>query len=286
VLDPRRDWSALMDDQVAIWWYEGDAAFGQRVFGLATDSLSYLRRESGLAIPYQLRVALYPDAEAFAEWYEYVQDWVGGEAYTTMGLTVQVISPTDSWDWAQSVICHEIAHLSFYQATYNVLSTGPPTWIDEGYAQYHECGSQAELGGIVEDAIRHGNLVPLRLATGSFSGDEARIRLLYAESWSAVTFPYDRWGSAGMARLMEAFRDGAGSSDALREATGQDFQEFQQAWWEWLGGAPGSYPTPPSLATGGVGPGPTSSSTPAPGVATPSPAPAKATLTPEPSSSA
>jgi hypothetical protein len=138
----------------------------------------------------------------------------------------------------------------------------------------------------VEDAIRHGNLVPLRLATGSFSGDEARIRLLYAESWSAVTFPYDRWGSAGMARLMEAFRDGAGSSDALREATGQDFQEFQQAWWEWLGGAPGSYPTPPSLATGGVGPGPTSSSTPAPGVATPSPAPAKATLTPEPSSSA
>jgi hypothetical protein len=96
VLDPRRDWSALMDDQVAIWWYEGDAAFGQRVFGLATNSLNYLRRESGLAIPYQLRVVLYPDAEAFAEWHEYVQDWVGGEAYTTMGLTVRVISPTDS----------------------------------------------------------------------------------------------------------------------------------------------------------------------------------------------
>jgi hypothetical protein len=47
---------------------------------------------------------------------------------------------------------------------------------------------------------------------------------------------------------MEAFSDGAESSDALRAATGLDFGEFQQAWWDWLGGAPGAHPTPLSLA--------------------------------------
>jgi len=29
------------------------------------------------------------------------------------------------------------------------------------------------------------------------------------------------------------------------QVTGLDFEGFQQAWWEWLGGAPGAYPTAP-----------------------------------------
>jgi Peptidase MA superfamily len=128
-----------MDDQLAVWWYEGEASFGKQIFDLATMSLSYLQRESGLRLPYQLHVVLSPDAEAFAEWHDYAQDWWAGEAYPEMGLTVQIASPSDSWDWVQSVICHEVAHLFFYQATYNALSSGPATWMDEGYAQYHQC---------------------------------------------------------------------------------------------------------------------------------------------------
>ena len=251
-VDLRRTWSALIDDRVAVWWYEGDAAFGNRIFELATTSLRLMERESGLEIPFLLHVVLYPDAEAFAEWHDYVQDWVGGEAYTTMGLTVQIISPSDSWDWVQSVICHEVAHLFFYQATHNALSLGPDTWISEGYAQYHECISNDWLGEMVQQAIDRGELIPLRLATGSFSGADERVWLLYAESWSAVTFLYDRWGANGMARLMEAFRDGAENSDALRAATGLDFEGFQQVWWEWLGGMPGAYPTPLVRATSGT----------------------------------
>jgi hypothetical protein len=84
-------------------------------------SLSYLQRESGLRFPCQLHVVLSPEAEALAEWHDYVQDWWAGEACPEMGLTVRMVSPSDSWDWVQSVICHEVAHLFFYQATYNAL---------------------------------------------------------------------------------------------------------------------------------------------------------------------
>jgi len=280
-VDLRRTWSALIDDRVAVWWYEGDAAFGDRIFELATTSLRLMERESGLRIPFPLHVVLYPDVEAFAEWHDYVQDWVGGEAYTRMGLTIQVISPSDSWDWVQSVICHEVAHLFFYQATYNALALGPDTWISEGYAQYHECVSNEWLRGMVEDAMRDGELIPLRLATGSFSGDDERIWLMYAESWSAVTFLYDRWGAEGVARLMGAFRDGAESGDGLRVATGLDFDEFQEAWWEWLGGTPGAYPTPPALVTAGTPPSPVLPATPSSEEVTPSLAPAEGTPTSE-----
>jgi hypothetical protein len=264
VMDLRYDWSALMDDQVAVWWYEGDTDFGQRVFELASGSLSILRRESGFDLPEQLHVVLYPDFEAFADWHEYVQDWVGGEAYPAYSLTVQIVSPSDPWEWVQAVICHEVAHLYFYRATYHPISSGPSTWIEEGYAQIHECVDNTPLAHSVEAAVRQGELIPLRLVTGTFTGDDDRIRLLYAESWSAVTFLYSRWGAEGMSRLMEAFRDGADSHDALRAATGLGFEEFQQAWWEWLGGEPGAYPTPPAPVTPGVIPLPTATPTPVP----------------------
>ncbi len=254
VLDPRRTWSELTDERVAVWWYEGDAAFGKGVFDVATASLREMERESGLQIPFRLHVVLYPDPDAFAEWHEYVLEWVAGEAYPPAGLTVQIVSPSDSRSWIQMVICHEVAHLFFYQATNNALYMGPASWISEGYAQYHECLSDDWQAREVQAALSRGDLIPLRLATGSFSGDDARVSLLYAESWSAVDFLYDRWGDEGMADLLAAFREGADSSDALRAATGLDSEQYQEAWWEWLGGAPGAYPTPPSMVVAGTAP--------------------------------
>lgn len=249
VLDPRRPWAELADERLGVWWYEGDRQFGSRIFDLASASLSSMEQESGLVLPFRLHVVLYPDGEAFAEWHDYVQDWVGGQAYPAIGLTVQIIPPSGSDRWALSVVCHEVAHLFFHQATYNPLSSGPTTWINEGFAQHHECLEDDWQEEMVGDAMRRGELIPLRLATGSFSGDDERISLLYAESWSAVEFIYARWGEEGMAQLLRALREGADSNDALRQATGLDFEAFQQAWWVWLGGAPGAYPTPPVPAT-------------------------------------
>ncbi len=248
-LDPSRPWAELRDERVGVWWYEGSQSFGRQIFDLASNSLRQMEQESGLELPFRLHVVLYPDSASFAEWHDYVLDWVGGEAYPALGLTVQIVAPPDSPRWLQAVICHEVAHLFFHQATYNALSLGPTTWINEGYAQHHECLDDDWQQELVEDAMRRGELIPLRLATGSFSGDNARISLLYAESWSAIDFVYDRWGEQGMAALLQAFRQGADSNDALRQATGLDFEAFQQAWWEWLGGAPGAYPTPASPAT-------------------------------------
>jgi hypothetical protein len=265
-LDPSRSWSQLADDRVGVWWFEGGPAFGQQIFDLASDSLRQMEAESGLELPFRLHVVLYPDSASFAAWHDYVLDWVAGEAYPGMGLTVQVVSPSDPREWFAAVICHEVAHLYFRQATYNALSSGPTTWINEGYAQHHECVPPIWQSQVMEQAMDQGELIPLRLATGSFSGDDDRINLLYAESWSAVDFLYDRWGEEGMAKLLAAFRSGDDSEAALLSVTGLDFEQFQQAWWEWLGGVPGAYPTPPVLRAATLGPQPAATTTPAPAV--------------------
>lgn len=248
ITDARFTWLMLENDDVALWWYEGDAEFGQRVFDAATRAIAAMKQHTGESLPHRIHVVLYGNDADFDTWHDYAREWVAGEAFSRMGLTVQIVPPRDTEftaRWIQAVIPHEIAHLFFYQITHNPLASGPPTWLNEGFAQYHEFVSHADELAWVRHVAQHGELIPLRLASGSFSGDDERIALLYAESLSAVTFLFERWGDAGMARLLAAHKAGSGTDAALLETTGLNFEEFQRAWWEWLGGQSGMYPTPP-----------------------------------------
>ena len=251
IMDARFTWRTLENDDVALWWYEGDAEFGQRVFDAATRALAAMKQHTGESLPHRIHIVLYSDDADFDAWHDYVREWVAGEAFPRMGLTVQIVPPRDTElaeRWIQAVIPHEIAHLFFYQVTHNPLASGPPTWLNEGFAQYHEFVSRADKLAWVRQVAQSGELIPLRLASGSFSGDDERISLLYAESLSAVTFLFECWGDAGMARLLAAYKAGSDTDEALLETTGLNFEEFQRAWWEWLGGQSGMYPTPPPSA--------------------------------------
>jgi len=244
IIDSRFDWQERQNESLAVWWYRGDEAFGRYVFDMADRALQQMQEATGQTLPFRLHIVLYPDQASFASWHRYVQDWVGGQAFNGIGLTVQIIPPNSNRGWIDEVIPHEIAHLFFFQIVDNPLAPGPPNWLVEGFAQFYEYSTHAGEHRMVRQAAADGTLVPLRLATGSFSGDDDRIHLLYAESLSAVEFLHERWGDEGLADLLAAFREGLNTDEALLRVTGLDFEDFQIAWWEWLGGTPGMYPTP------------------------------------------
>jgi hypothetical protein len=251
VVDSRFAWQMLEDDDIALWWYDGDAEFGQSIFGSASQALADMEKNTGRSLPDRIHVVLYGNDRDFDSWHNYAREWVGGEAFSGMGLTVQIVPPGSSQRierWINQVIPHEIAHLFFYQITDTPFSAGAPTWLNEGFAQYHELGAKSDELAWVQRTAERGELIPLRLLSGSFTGDDDHISLSYAESLSAVTFLLDRWGDAGMGTLLSAYKAGHNTDEALLEATGLDFDGFQQAWWEWLGGQPGAYPTRPARA--------------------------------------
>ncbi|MBC8448248.1 MAG: hypothetical protein H8D78_10895 [Chloroflexi bacterium] len=227
--DVRFSWQQLENEQVALFWYEGDEAFGQELFDLANEAIERLSAEIGAQLAFQVRIVIYPTQEEFFSAFPRMRDWVGGRAFSDMGLTVQIISPDAGRYWPRRVIPREIARLLFYQATYHPLSD-PPAWLSEGLAQHSELVSHAQDENMVRDAARRDDLLPLLYVTGSFGPDAEQVSLAYAQSLSMVEYALQRFGPDGMAALMAAYREGQPTGEAMPTAWGVSQAEFYEQW--------------------------------------------------------
>lgn len=228
--DVRFPWQHLENKQVALFWYEGDEAFGQELFDLANAAIERLSAEIGTQLTYQVRIVIYPSEEAFFSAFPRMRDWIGGRAFPRMGLTVQIIRPDfTTRNWRRRVIPHEIAHLVFHQATDHPLAD-PPAWLNEGLAVHSEFASHDELRSMVRRAARRGELLPLPYVTGSFGPDHAQVSLAYAQSLSMVEYALERFGPEGMAALMAAYRQGKPTREAMPAAWGMSQEEFYEEW--------------------------------------------------------
>ena len=249
--DIRFAWHEIKDDEIIVRWYEGNQEFGELVYITARESLDQMKSATGAGLEFPVFVLLYANWNDFASWHFYVEDWVGGQAFTPLGVTTQILNSRDSISWITDVIPHEIAHLFFYQQIYTNLSSWP-SWLDEGFAQYFEFNNKSAALNRVERAARNGALTPLRYLSGSFGHDPGEVRLAYDQSLSVVVFLLDTWEEAGLEVLIDEIRSGATISAALNEALGVTFEEFEALWITWLGTPATPRPSPTMLPTFGV----------------------------------
>ncbi len=251
--DIRFDWQTLADEEVAVFWYEGGKEFGQRLYQVASTSLHNLQDAMGVELDFPVHVIVYANDEDFASAYVYVHDWVGGQSFPSMGLTVQVIAPWDD-TYMVDVLPHEISHLLFFQLTDNPYVV-PPAWLNEGLAQYNEWGGQEVLDELVAEAAAEGRLLPMAYIVGGFPPDE-RVYLAYAQSYSLVKTLVEEYGWEAMARYLNAFKTASLKFDeeaAFEAAFGLSFNDFLDLWLERVGavGHPVLNPSPtPTLPPG------------------------------------
>jgi len=242
--DLRFTWNEEADDEIIVRWYEGDQDFGSFVYQTTRRALDQMKAQSGRGLDFPIYVLLYANSEDFRSWHFFVDDWVGGQAFTRMGITTQIISPNASRAWIEDVIPHEIAHLFFYQA----VSTGMaswPSWLSEGLATYYEFSSNDAYLSRAANAARDGTLLPLSSLSGGFGRDPIQVNLAYAESYSAVLFLIETWGDDALQGLIESFRSGTSPRDAIEEAIGITWEEYIAQWWTWMG-IPATPAAPPT----------------------------------------
>lgn len=249
--DLRFAWNEVADEEIIVRWYDGDQVFGEFIYETARAALDQMKATTDSTLEFPIFVLLYADFADFASWHFYVEDWVGGQAFTPLGVTTQIINPRESVDWIRDVIPHEIAHLFFYQQINTNLASWP-SWMDEGFAQYFEFNSSDPALSRVERAAQSGELTPLRYIGGSFGHDPEEVRLAYDQSLSIVVFMLETWGEQGLEALINEIRGGATINDALLGAFGLTFEEFEAQWITGLGTPATPRPSPTAVPTFGV----------------------------------
>jgi hypothetical protein len=249
--DTRFDWQILENENIAVWWHDRAESFGARVFEIAQKAIQRQRGMFGVDPEQQIKVIIYNDFDEFEEWHSFIGEWVGGQAFPSIGVTTQIVSAYSSIErWLNDVIPHEISHLYFFQATDHAYVV-PPAWLNEGIAQLNEIPPNSLAVEFAEDEIREGNLLPLWSLTGSFGNDDDQVALAYAESLSVAMFIEERYGNELISQLLAAYKEGVAGDEALKQGLGVTLIELHREWLEWMGVDPAMYPAPtaePTLA--------------------------------------
>jgi tetratricopeptide (TPR) repeat protein len=130
---------------------------------------------------------------------------------------------------AVSLIAHELAHALISQRTGNHA----PHWFQEGLAQ-HVQPIQGRVNPVASYRAR-GSLLAFPLIEPTLRGFASPlwIGIAYDEALWSMHFIETRHGRAGIRRLLDAFRAGQSTEDALPAALGTSVPDFDRDLWAW-----------------------------------------------------
>ncbi|MDQ7030007.1 MAG: peptidase MA family metallohydrolase [Ardenticatenia bacterium] len=247
-LDARFDWQRVEGEKLVVLWYAGDRRWGEAMFQVGRQAIERLEREFGITFGHPIRVVVYGNRRDFRSAFPPMQEWVGGQAFPQLGVTVQFIAPGNR-AWMEEVLAHEVAHLAFARATERALVI-PPDWLTEGVAMM--LGSPQRFGEAqrerLRQAARDGRLPRLSfLQSDSFGADHQVASLAYLASWGLVDFLWQECGREGFQELIAGLNAGLSTDEALEAACGYD-QEALYA--RWLAEELGVTPTPSASQEG------------------------------------
>ncbi len=234
--DNRYNWQVLENDDIGVWWHDRPESFGQTIFDIAADAVSFQKELFQAELDFQTKIMISNTEEEFNSWHHIGHDWIGGQTFSNFGITNQIVEGEYYQDvWLNGVIPHEISHIFFNHVVYNP-TVSVPVWINEGVAQYNEFITHEWEMDLVESAAEEGELVPLKaLEDGFGSYNVDRIYLSYAEAYSAAAYLVETYGNEGLSALLAAYKGGEQTDGAFQTALGISVDQFEMDWAESVG---------------------------------------------------
>jgi hypothetical protein len=234
--DDRFTWHTVAGTVVRAHWYEGNAAFGQRVLRIGDSAVADTSKLLGVSETDPIDFYVYADQDKF---YDALgpgaRENVGGEAHADIRTMFALITPSEvGASWVETVVPHELTHLVFATAIKNPYHE-PPHWLNEGLAVYLSEGYAQFYRSSVEDAVRGDAVVPLAGLVGAFPTSQQGFLLGYGESVSAVDFIIRTYGRDALVGLIRSYAKGVSDDEAFKTAFGVDTAGFEAAWIKELG---------------------------------------------------
>jgi len=232
--DDRFTWKTEEEGGVVLFWYGADKEQAERLLDYATESLTRLQDNSGVAL----------DRPAYIYVYQSKTDMSlalprNSDAYDDRILTLGVVVDDatllilGSHPDVEGTMAHELSHV-----VVGLLADNPyaslPRWLDEGLAMYSEGDLPGGNRRALDSAIRRDQLISVRSLSG-YTGDPSEVDLFYGEVYSLVEFLLHTFGKEKMGDLLSAIREGLYQEDALQRVYGFGLDELDAEWRESVG---------------------------------------------------
>lgn len=235
--NPNFNWNSLHEDKLTIWWHDHPSEFTNQILTAATTALQKEEAFYGVKLEHPIQIVILNSEDELYEWRERAKQSIGGEAFPSLGTTIQIFETDMQGDflesWVNEVIPHEISHLYFAQVV-GEAQTSIPRWLDEGLAGYSEFSDHSEDWGYVRQAIQQNALIPLGQLRVDFPEGDEKVSLSYAEGTTAIVYIVEKYGQDSLNKLFSAYQAGKSSDEAFTLAFGRNLDEFEKDWQAWV----------------------------------------------------
>lgn len=227
--DDRFDWRPLRSEQVVLYIHDVSDGFGYDVLTTAQATVDELETALGASLSKPIVIWLYSTTEALLGAQQAnTRESIAGAAFLEYGLITTAVPENDQRE-LRRLVPHEVSHLMLHQATENPFGS-LPLWLDEGLAVHMQTAGKENYPRAVQQALTDDRLFELASLAATFPFDSEGAYLAYAQSLSAVTFLFDRYGQEGVARLIDRLGDGLSTDQAMLDALGIDLANFERDW--------------------------------------------------------
>ncbi|MEW5994703.1 MAG: peptidase MA family metallohydrolase [Candidatus Zixiibacteriota bacterium] len=187
----------------------------------------------GDTLPYKPSVYLFEDLDSFDRLLRgRFPDWGAAAAIPERGAIV--IKSPDKFNVGKSpaeLLAHEYAHLVVGHCSgfYSV-----PRWFDEGVAMLVSTEWTWSDNVAMSKAAVFGEFMPLHKIDMVNRFNRSQAQVAYAQSYLAVKYLIDNYGSQSLARFLDQIAQGAGADDALLASCGATCAEFEEEFQDYL----------------------------------------------------
>jgi tetratricopeptide (TPR) repeat protein len=199
-----------------------------------------LTKDLGIEPAQKIRVEIYDSARSLAHVSPLTVDQIknSGTIALCKYSRLMVTSPKAllrGYPWLDTV-SHEFVHYLVTQKGRNSV----PIWLQEGLAKFLETRWRGAPGmavdemslSLLQEAAKKGKLIPFAKMHPSIAmlPTQEQAALAFAEVEAAIRLLYQRGGQGALTELVSAMAAGMTEEQAVAQAYGKSFQEFEADW--------------------------------------------------------
>jgi hypothetical protein len=225
---PQFDWERDRVGSATVHWYGPNEAVAREFGDLAGDAADAAGDLLGRPLADPIDIFVYDAREDFLGAVgPAAREWVGAATYPDI-RTVFMWLGAGSESYLRTTVAHEVTHVVFSDASGNPFHE-PATWLNEGTATWAEVGNADTEEDLVRlEAGSADGLMAFEALTDQFPIDTRGASLAYAQGATMVALIIDEYGTDAMARIMDAYRDGATDDDAIEAGTDTPFATIRE----------------------------------------------------------